>query len=102
MFKTGTKVFKDGIFKAIFDTGKSVVTGTQTVSGVTNGFKLFGNELVVSRNLKNVYSCLAGILVLVINPKEIISVLMYKYVYQSTICNSKYWKYCKSSIFEND
>lgn len=30
MFKTGTNVFKDGIFKAIFDTGKSVVTGTQT------------------------------------------------------------------------
>lgn len=48
MFKTGTKVFKDGIFKAIYDTGKSVVTGTQTMSGATNGFKLFGNELVVS------------------------------------------------------
>lgn len=48
MFKTGTKVFKDGIFKAIYDTGKSVVTGTQTMSGATNGFKLFGNQLVVS------------------------------------------------------
>lgn len=47
MFKTGTNVFKAGIFKTVFDTGKFVVAGTQTASGAINWFKLFGNELVI-------------------------------------------------------
>lgn len=65
-------MFKDGLLKAIFETGTDVVTGIVTADGTVSWFKAFRRELVIcTKSSINVYSCLAGVPFLVINPKEI-------------------------------
>lgn len=62
-------MFKDGLLKAVFETGKDVVTGILTANGTLSSFNAFRN--ICTKSSKNIYGYLAGVPFLVINPKEI-------------------------------